>query len=255
MSDLEAPLSQGSGPIHRLDPRARLLAMLFFSIPVALARSDASALAALGFGLLALTLARPAPSLILRRLLAVNAFTAFLWVFLPLGGQGEALFHLGPLVYSREGARLALLLTLKTNAAFLAVTSLVGTIAPQDLGRALQALGLPEKFCHLLLMAHRYLFVIQREFRRLLTAAEARGFKPRTDGYTYRTYAWLLGMLLVKSWDRAERVHQAMLCRGFNGRFHSLAEFSYGARDAIFLMLAGLASAAVAGLSILEKTA
>ncbi|MCM0755872.1 cobalt ECF transporter T component CbiQ [Desulfovibrio aminophilus] len=252
MSDLEAPLSRGSGPIHRLDPRARLLALLVFSLPVALVHSQASALAALGFGLLALALARPAPGLVLRRLLAVNAFTAFLWVFLPLDGQGEALFRLGPLAYSHEGTRLALLLTLKTNAAFLAVTALVGTIAPQDLGRALQALGLPEKFCHLLLMTHRYLFVIQREFRRLLTAAEARGFKPRTNGHTYTTYAWLLGMLLVKSWDRAERVHQAMLCRGFNGRFHSLADFSYGARDAVFLTLAVLASAAVAGLPFLR---
>jgi cobalt/nickel transport system permease protein len=173
----------------------------------------------------------------------VNLFTAFLWVFVPLSAPGQALFHLGPLAYTREGAALALLLTLKINAAFLAVTALVASIAPPELGCALQALGLPEKLCHLLLMTHRYLFVIQREYQRLFTAARARGFVPRTSGHTYRTFAWLLGMLLVKSWDRAERVHQAMLCRGFTGRFYCLTDLRCRAADVLFVA-ASLASAA-----------
>jgi cobalt/nickel transport system permease protein len=71
-------------------------------------------------------------------------------------------------------------------------------------------------------------------------AMRARGFKPRTDTHTYRTFAWLVGMLLVKSWDRAERVHGAMLCRGFRGRFYTLAAFT--ARPADYLFLAACAA-------------
>lgn len=245
MPGLDTPLSQGDSLVHRLDPRARLLGLVVFSLPVALAGSFRAALLGLVLAALLLALARPPAGLVLRRLLAVNLFTAFLWVFVPLSAPGQALFHLGPLAYTHEGAALALLLTLKTNAAFLAVTALVGSIAPPELGCALQALGLPEKLCHLLLMTHRYLFVIQREYLRLLTSARARGFTPRTNSHTYRTYAWLLGMLLVKSWDRAERVHQAMLCRGFTGKFYCLTDLRYQAADALFLGAALLASAAV----------
>jgi cobalt/nickel transport system permease protein len=245
MPGLDTPLSQGRSLVHRLDPRARLLGLVLFSLPVALAGSLRAALLGLVLAALLLALARPPAGLVLRRLAAVNLFTAFLWVFVPLSAPGQALFHLGPLAYTREGAALALLLTLKTNAAFLAVTALVASIAPPELGCALQALGLPEKLCHLLLMTHRYLFVIQREYLRLLTSARARGFAPRTNGHTYRTYAWLLGMLLVKSWDRAERVHQAMLCRGFKGKFYCLADLRYQTADALFLGAALLASAAM----------
>jgi cobalt/nickel transport system permease protein len=53
-----------------------------------------------------------------------------------------------------------------------------------------------------------------------------RGFAPRTNLHTYRSYAYLVGMLFVRAAARAERVHQAMRCRGFDGRFHSLAVFA-----------------------------
>ncbi len=246
MPALDTPLSRGDSLVHRLDPRARLLGFLAFSLPVALVQSQAAALLGLALAALVLLLSRPRPGLVLRRLAAVNLFTAFLWVFVPLSAPGQALFRLGPLAYTQEGAALALLLTLKINAAFLAVTALVASIAPPELGCALQALGLPEKLCHLLLMTHRYLFVIQREYQRLFTAARARGFTPRTSGHTYRTFAWLLGMLLVKSWDRAERVHQAMLCRGFHGRFYCLTDLQCRAADVVFVAASLVAAAAVA---------
>lgn len=255
MAELEAPLSLGDSLVHHLDPRARLLAATAFSLPTALATDFRAALLALALGGLILVLAKPSPLLVLKRFLAVNLFIAFLWLFIPFSLPGQALFHLGPLAYTREGVRLALLLTLKSNAAFLALLALVGTIPVQQLGSALQALGLPDKICHLLLFSYRYLFVIRREYLRLLTAAEARGFRPRTNALTYRTYAWLLGMLLVKSWDRAERVHQAMLCRGFHGRFYCLADFVYQRADAVFLGAALVGSAAVAWLDILGRIA
>ena len=58
--------------------------------------------------------------------------------------------------------------------------------------------------------------------------------------HTYRTYAYLVGMLIVKSHDRAERVHAAMLCRGFHGKFFDLTEFSIEKKDLIFLILFSL---------------
>ncbi|MFW5792080.1 MAG: energy-coupling factor transporter transmembrane component T family protein, partial [Desulfohalobiaceae bacterium] len=75
---------------------------------------------------------------------------------------------------------------------------------------------------------------IEQEYLRLRRAMKTRAFRPRTNLHTYRSYGHLLGMLFVRSFDRAERVHQAMRCRGFKGRFYSLTEFSLTSRDVVF---------------------
>ena len=83
-------------------------------------------------------------------------------------------------------------------------------------------------------------------------AMQARGFKPTTNTHTYRSYAWLVGMLLVKSWDRAERVNDAMRCRGFRGRFYSLTEFTAKPTDTIFLVACILFAACIIYLGFLQ---
>ncbi len=120
----------------------------------------------------------------------------------------------------------------------LCVLSLAATIPAPALGRALTALRVPAKFSFLFVFTYRYLHVIAEEYGRLVTAARLRGFVPATNRHTYRTYAALVAMVLVKSHDRAQRVYQAMLLRGFAGTFPSLDRFRAGHRDAAFLILA-----------------
>jgi cobalt/nickel transport system permease protein len=127
--------------------------------------------------------------------------------------------------------------------------ALVATMPFATAGHALHRLRVPDKIVHLLLMTYRYIFVLEQEYLRLGRAAAIRGFRPGTNLHTYRTYAYLVGMLFVKAVDRAERVRAAMLCRGFKGRFYSLQEFRAGSGGAAFLLLM---SAAVLGIVALE---
>jgi cobalt/nickel transport system permease protein len=107
----------------------------------------------------------------------------------------------------------------------------------------MHSLRLPDKLCHLLLFTYRYLYVFELEYQRLVQAMKIRGFQPRTNLHTYRSYAYLAAMLLVRSYDRAESVFQAMLCRGFHGVFYSLQTFAWQRRDGIFLTVSLLALA------------
>ena len=68
--------------------------------------------------------------------------------------------------------------------------------------------------------------------------------------HTYRTYAYLLGMLFVRASERSARVHQAMKCRGFDGRFHSLDRFDATAWNPA---LAAAVIAASAGLILINQ--
>ena len=86
-------------------------------------------------------------------------------------------------------------------------------------------------------MNYRYIFVLEQEYLRLIRAAKIRGFQPKTNLQTYRTFAYVIGMLLVRATARAQRVHQAMLCRGFKGTFYTLQEYRAGAAGLVFSVL------------------
>jgi len=235
VASIAEPFASGNSFIHRIDPRIRLLCATAITLPVALLNSIDPALTALAAGALFVFMARLPLSNILKRLSIINVFILFLWLFLPFSQPGETFWSIGPFNASLEGIDLALLITVKSNGIVLALMALMGTIAVQDLGPAMQQLKIPNKLCHILLFTYRYIFVIHQEYTTMRRSMLARGFKPKTNSHTYRSYAWLVGMLLVKSWDRAERVHGAMRCRCFQGRFYTLKEFTTQPKDIIFL--------------------
>lgn len=238
--------SPGRSALHRADPRAKLLAALIFACCTALLRSIPAAGLALLASLALVAIARPPCKPLLKRIVVVNGFIAFLWIFLPFSAPGEPILVLWELEATAEGLRLALLITLKSNAVLLAIIGLVATSDVPAIGRALSALRIPDKLALLFLISYRYLHVLAEEYQRLLTAAKIRGFQPRSNLRTYRTYAYILAMVLIKSYDRSQRVHQAMLLRGFQGRFRTLHNFALSVRDvalasAVGCMASGLA--------------
>jgi cobalt/nickel transport system permease protein len=125
--------------------------------------------------------------------------------------------------------------------------ALVGSMTATTMGHALAHLHVPQKLAHLLLLTVRYLDVLHLEYRRMRAAMKVRCFRPGMNRHTYRTFGYLVGMLLVRSFDRSERIMAAMKCRGFQGRFYLLDHFAFSARrDAPFCF----ASLALLGLLI-----
>ena len=206
--------STGSSVLHRADARTKIVAAAFLSLIVAISHNFATAGAGLLLALLLTRLARLSWSRLLHRLLLVNSFNIFLWIMLPLtyGGSGH------------EGLLLALLITIKSNGLVLMFISLLATSSVPQIGQGMQALGVPPALCMLLLFSYRYIVLIYEEFSRLHRAASLRCFHPRTNVHTYKTYGHLVGMIMVRSWNRAARVQEAMILRGFTGTFHHLAE-------------------------------
>lgn len=223
--NLTEQFSEGSSILHRAPAEGKLLLAAAFACAVAVqTHFQGFALAlplAVGLCLLSRLPYRP----LLRRLLLVNSFTALLWILLPLTYGGRTVpLQLGGLAVpvSQDGLYFAGLVTLKCSTILLAILALVATSPISVLGAGLLRLRVPPKLCHLLLFTYRYIHIIGEEFTRLSTAARMRGFRPGTNIHTYRTYANFTAQLLLRSWERAERVQQAMLLRGFNGSFPSL---------------------------------
>ena len=245
---IEEPFAEGTTPLHRMDAAAKIIAAIVFVLPTA---TTDSFLVAAGFGVLALALATVARlpfTRVIKRLLLVNTFTLFLLLTLPLtyGGEQTVLFSLIPV--SIEGTRLALLITVKTNTILLAIIALLNTSHVAALGYGLEKLKCPLRLCYLILFAYRYIFVIEQEYRRLLRAARMRCFTPSTSIHTYRTFGYLFGMTLVKSWEQAHRVHQAMILRGFSGRFIPLSPPSMNIGGYLLIAMVSFCSLALVWL-------
>lgn len=227
--------------LDRLDPRSRVGAAVavvatILAIPspaVLAAIVVAVATAALASGLEARALAR--------RLLHVEGFLVVLVVVMPLTVPGPAAFALGPLTISQPGLDRAVLVVLRVTAAALTVLTLLAGLEPVRLGHALARLGMPEKLVLLLLFTARWVALVRAEAARLHEALRARAFRAATTRHGLSTLAHFVGQLLVRAFERAERVEEAMRCRAFSGRFAVVAEDRFGRVDAVFA--AGLALA------------
>jgi cobalt/nickel transport system permease protein len=78
-----------------------------------------------------------------------------------------------------------------------------------------------------------------------------RGFRNRANAHSYRTVGQAAGTLLLHGYERAERVSHAMRCRGFDGRFRSLAAFRTRRVDVLTLMMVSVGVLALVGLDVL----
>ena len=229
----------GNSCFHRLDPRIKIIAATVYAFVVASSVRFSPLVAALLASTVLLSLARLPFISVAKRILLVNGFVGLFWLILPWSIDGEPLADVGFLTLSREGILLSARLTLKSNAILLNFIALVTTSSVASIGQAMNRLKLPDKLVHLLLLTYRYVFVLEQEYERLRRAASIRSFAPGTNVHTYRTFAYLAGMLFVRAAARADRVSQAMRCRGFQGKFYTLYEFALTPYDKIWAAALG----------------
>ena len=218
----DEPFAHGRSLVHAVDPRFRLVAAFVCAVCLAVVRTPEAAWFGFGMAALLLALSRPPMRPVLRRLAVVNVFIAFLWLTVPL----------------TSGVLLTLLVTIKSNAIVMTFLALVATMDSPTIGYALERLRFPSKLVFLFLFTYRYLHVIADEWHKLHGAARLRGFAPKTNMHTYRTFGNMLGMVFVHSFDRSVRVYEAMILRGFSGRFQSVTAFRATSRDAVFAVAA-----------------
>lgn len=231
-----------ASPLARLDPRWRLAGLLFAALAAALLQTLPAAGLALAGSCLLVVLARIpwfwyAPRI---GLLALALAVFVLPLPLLLDGPGPA-WRWGWLKLTWHGAAVALVLAGKALTIVNLMLVLL-TAGPLDATlKAARSLGVPGLLVQLALMTYRYLFLLADELGRMRVALRVRGFRNRPDRHSYRLIGHLAGILLVRGSDRAERVSQAMRCRGFDGQFRSLTDCRTHCADVLFLVLLVLA--------------
>lgn len=206
----------GNSVLHRLPPECKLLAVFaFVLVVVATPREQVWA-----FGLFALVVAALArlghvPLTLLAKRLVIEAPFVLFAVLLPFVARGDRVDLLG-LSLSESGLWAAFNILAKATLGASATILLATTTDVRGLLRGLERLRLPRSFLAILTFMIRYVDVIAGEMRRMGTALAARGYEPRNLLQT-RALAASAGALFLRSYERGERVHLAMVSRGWNG--------------------------------------
>ncbi len=229
------PYRPGASRLHRLDPRARILLGIGFILTAALLSPGAWGAYVLLFSLTlsaALACGLGIPWMLRRSLLALPVAVVALPLLFTESGVALAHFELGfaSLAVTQAGLVRFISVVMKTWLSFQAALLLAALSPFNEILRALGALGVPRLLVALMAMMWRYLFVLAGTAARLLQARAARSADPqeptgrRGGGLAWRArvVGGMSGTLLLRSFERAERIHAAMLARGFDGEIRGL---------------------------------
>ena len=98
---------------------------------------------------------------------------------------------------------------------------------------AMRKLGCPESLNLILGLMYRYTALLEEEWGKLERARDSRTVRPLAYSQLWNIYGRQIGVLLIRSWERAERVHAAMLARGFHGSWPMWHSPRFQIRDAL----------------------
>ncbi|WP_228941085.1 cobalt ECF transporter T component CbiQ [Nocardioides sp. Leaf374] len=206
----------GHSAVHRAPAHLKIVALVaFMVVVVATPREWFAAYAGFLVVLLGVVaLSRVPPTYLLKRMVVEVPFVLFA-LLLPFVAHGERIEVLGVSV-SGPGLLAAWALLAKGTLGVLASLTLAATTEPQALLRGLERLRLPSLLVQIMGFMIRYLEVVTTELQRMKVARESRGFSARNPRH-WPVLARSMGSLFIRSYERGERVHLAMLSRGYTG--------------------------------------
>ena len=223
-----------SSPIHGLDPRSKLLTTLCYIVFVM--SFDKYAVSGLlpfiSYPVVLMALGNLPPGYLLKKILLAAPFAFFIGIFNPVMDR-TILMHLGPVAISGgwiSFVSIMLRFVLTVSSALI----LIGTTGFNEVCMALERLGAPKGFVVQLLFLYRYIFVLADEGSRMVRARSLRAFGGR--GMGFRVYVHMIGQLLLRTLDRAQRIHLAMVCRGFDGEIRLVRQIEIRRRDIFFFL-------------------
>lgn len=234
--------SDRHSPIHSLDPRTKLICLLTFVVLVVTTPNGSLTTFGL-FGALILPtimLSRVPPIYILKRLCLIVPFVLFTAAFLPFihrtgSGPGDTLTVWGISV-DRAGLLVVQGAAIKSVLVVAAMIVLTASTKFPILLQGMERLRVPRVLVMILSFLYRYIFVIVDEAMRMQRAEASRSAGGRTRRRV-RAIGGMIGLLFIRTYERAERVYQSMGGRGFDGDIRTMQRLAFTTGDLCFAVL------------------
>ena len=249
---LEATLAaettaRGHGALQALDPRVKLVGLLALVVSAALSRRLAVMAALFALGIVLAVASRLSVWGLAKRVwLVAFGFTFMIAAPAMFLTPGEALWRIGALTITAQGARTALLLITRVETAVTLSALLVLTTPWMHLLKALRTLRVPVEVIVLLAMTHRYVILLAETANQMFESRQSRMVGRLSGSEQRRLMVNSGGVLLSKTLEMGDQVYLAMQARGFRGEVRLLDEFRMRGWD--YAAMCGFAVAAVAAV-------
>ncbi len=221
---------EGNSPIHRLDPRSKLLLLIYYIVFIFLTANMWSLLFVAAFAVAVMLVSRVSLKVYLKNLKAILPIIIFTGIInLFYGDSGRVLLKIWSLTITIDGVYRAAYMALRILLLILISSVLTYTTTPNDLTDGIERLCAPFKFIglggavHTLAMmmtiALRFIPTLVEETEKIMNAQKARGADLESGKLTERIRALIpiLIPLLISSVRRAYELAEAMECRCYNG--------------------------------------
>jgi len=228
-------------PIHRLDSRVKLIVVLVFTgVVVSLPRTSVAIPLCYGLGpFVVLVLANIPLRFTLKHILLICPFILVLALSCVLYDRVLTTVRFGPFLWNMSfGWLRCFAIIMKYAVSMLALITLISTTPFGDLLVGLQRLKVPAPLIIQLGFLYRYIFVVIDSAHHMLRARNTRRIRFLGWKMELHVVGSMIGSLLVRSLDTAERISLAMQARGFSGRWHTLSDARIGLGDWMFAALA-----------------
>jgi len=226
-------LARRDSPVHRLESRAKLITTMFFIITVvSFGKYELSMLAPFFIYPVYLISAGDLPARwLMKKILYVSPFALMIALFNPVLDR-SIMVYLGGVGFS--GGWISFLsIMMRFCLTVSAALAMIACTGFRSVCLAMNRLGMPRMFAVQLLFLYRYLFVLAEEALRMSRARTLRSFGEHSS---IKSYAGLVGNILLRTINRAQRIHLAMTCRGFDGRIHIMRQERFGVKDFLFIV-------------------
>ncbi len=226
-------------PVHRLDARAKLVAVVAYTVvAISFNRYAVTELAPLAVLPLAMLWFGGIPTrFALKRVLVLSPFILFVCLLSPWYDRVPREFAVGTWHVTLAGGWLTSVdIAAKFTLGVLALTALMSTTPFSLIIESARRFGAPRVLLMQLGFLYRYIFVLVDEAMRVRRARDFRGAALAPAGRRLTAVGGIIGNLFVRTLDRSERIHLAMTARGWTGTPPGLDLLRFRWTDAVFLI-------------------
>ena len=227
--------------VHRLDPRTKLLCSLAFILAVVLTPSGTWKVFAvyLLVLLVLIWLSRLPPMYVFKKSLVIFPFVIMIAIFVPFFKQGQvaASWDIGSwhIAITYEGLAVLVNVIVKSWLCILCLIVLSSSTKFEQLLHGMYRLRVPQVFVQITSFMYRYMFVLADQAMRMQMARDSRNYGLNRSNI-FKTMGNMIGMLFIRSYERAERIYAAMLSRGYSGEIVVVNQLRFRLPDAYFAL-------------------
>lgn len=226
--------------LESLDPRVKIIS--FLAVILCMVLTPITHLKDFGLYFLLILaisfLTRITPGRIVKRMCILIPFVLFIAIFVSFVKGGHVYWSLKigywKLDVTYEGVRTFLNIIIKSGLSVLLLVVVSSTTTFPDFLHGLDLLRMPRLLVMLISFMCRYIFVLLDEARQLVRVRPLRYLGSRyTEQFLVPGY--MIGMLFIRTFERAERIRSAMILHGFSGEMRSVRHFRFSYRDFLFI--------------------